>query len=239
MECKPFKVICGNERLITPSGLAIIGLLLRQTELCKRLNQLGQPKEYTHQNYECIIGYLGLLCQGKTCLEDMREMQEDPSYYTRALRMGSIASAETVRQRLDELGGELASGCQLMEESARMLKRAGITPAPTFTGHVALDEDVSVHDNSKTKKEGVERTYLGMDGYAPIYAYLGEEGFLCNVALRKGKCHSQNGTVDFMEETIQLARQSTSEKLLVRMDSGNDALDNIKLFVKEGGRLPD
>lgn len=233
MEYAPFNVICGNERLITPSGLAIVGLLLRQTELRKRLNQLGQPKGYTHLNYECFVGYLGLLCQGKTGFEDMREMQEDPSYYKRALQMGSVPSAETVRQRLDELGGELVAGDQIMEVSAQLLKRVGINPTPTFTGHVVLDVDVSVHDNSKTKKEGVERTYLGMDGYAPIYAYLGEEGYLCNVELRNGKCHSQNGTVDFMEKTIPLARQTTSKKLLVRMDSGNDALDNIKLFVKE------
>jgi len=32
-------------------------------------------------------------------------------------------------------------------------------------------------DNSKTKKEGVSRTYKGDDGYAPIAAYLGGEGW--------------------------------------------------------------
>jgi len=39
-----------------------------------------------------------------------------------------------------------------------------------------LDIDVTPFDNSGTKKEGVSRTYKGMDGYAPIFAYLGEEG---------------------------------------------------------------
>jgi len=33
---------------------------------------------------------------------------------------------------------------------------------------VALDIDVSPFDNSMTKKEGVSRTYMGIDGYAPI-----------------------------------------------------------------------
>jgi hypothetical protein len=121
-----------------------------------------------------------------------------------------------------------------MEEGAKLLKNNGIEPSPIFTGHVPLDVDVSVHDNSKTKREGVGRTYKGIDGYAPIYAYLGEEGYLCNVELREGICHSQNGTVGFLEETLRLAKQITSKKLLARMDSGNDSIDNIKLFTKGG-----
>jgi len=234
MDQKTYKIVFGKERLITPGGLAIVGQLVKQTDLRIRLKSLGKPKEYKHSNFECVAGYLGLLCQGKTEYEDMREMLEDPSYYCTALRMNSVASAETVRQRLDYLGPELAKTSLIMEESAKLLKTCGIEPTSTFTGHVALDVDISVHDNSKTKKAGVAKTYLGIDGYAPIYAYLGEEGYLCNTELREGSSHSQDGTEEFLEETLRLAKETTAEKLLVRMDSGNDALDNIKLCIKEG-----
>ncbi len=234
MEIKPLKVMLTKERLITPSGLALVGALLEKTGLGRLLNRLGKPKEYKHQNNSCVFGYTGLLCQGKTAYEDMREMQEDPSFYCQALRINTIPSAEMTRQRLDYLGLELCAGDVIMEGSAKMLESVGAQPTPTFTGHVALDIDVSPHDNSKTKKEGVERTYKGVDGYAPIYAYIGEEGYVCNVELREGSCHSQcEGTVEFLEDTIHLARQMAAEKLLVRMDSGNDALDNLRLFVKE------
>jgi hypothetical protein len=60
------------------------------------------------------------------------------------------------------------------------------------------------------------------------------EGYIVNAELREGSCHSQNGTPEFLEDTLRLAKQITDKKLLVRMDSGNDALDNIKLFIKEG-----
>jgi hypothetical protein len=54
---------------------------------------------------------------------------------------------------------------------------------------------------------------------------------VCNVELRDGRCHSQcEGTVDFLAKTLRLAKQATEEKLLVRMDSGNDSKDNIELF---------
>ncbi|MBL0283365.1 MAG: hypothetical protein IPQ01_05345 [Zoogloea sp.] len=41
-------------------------------------------------------------------------------------------------------------------------------------------------DNSDTKKKGVERTYMGFDGYAPIADYLAEEGNCLGLELRLG-----------------------------------------------------
>ena len=232
---KPIKLKVTQDRLITPSGLILVGALLLKTKLGELLNRLGKPSTVKHQNANCVIPYIGLLCQGKTDYEDVREMQEDASFYCQALQINTIPSAETVRQRLDYLGVEIASSSDfVMEESAGLLRSVGMEPTPTFTGHVPLDIDVSVHDNSQTKKEGVERTYMGIDGYSPIYAYIGEEGYACNGELRDGGCHSQcEGTVDFLAETLRLAKQMTDKKLLVRMDSGNDALDNIKLYEKE------
>ena len=67
----------------------------------------------------------------------------------------------------------------------------------------------------------------GFDGYAPIMAYIGDEGFLVNTELREGKQHSQKGTPDFLRETLRLAHQMTDQQLLIRMDSGNDAAENL------------
>jgi hypothetical protein len=222
-----------DERLITPSGLALVGRLVKKTSLDWQLNRIGS-KEAFHKNSSCVIGYMGLLCQGKSVYDDIREMHADTEFYSQALHIESIPSAETVRQRMDALGFELAATDMIMEESAGLLVTAEILPTPTFTGHVPLDIDVSVHDNSQTKKEGVGRTYKGIDGYAPIHAYIGEEGYFVNTELREGSCHSQcDGTVEFLEDTIRMAKRITSHKLLVRLDSGNDALDNIKLFIRD------
>jgi hypothetical protein len=79
---------------------------------------------------------------------------------------------------------------------------------------VHVDLDVSPHDNSKTKKEGVSRTYKGCDGYAPMHAYIGTPGYFINTELRTGSQHSQKGTPEFLRETIDLCRQVTDEPLL-------------------------
>ena len=232
---KPIKIKETQDRLITPGGLLLVGSLLARTALSKLLNRLGKLKDFTHQNASCVLSYVALLCQGKTAYEDIRELEEDADFSCDALRIDTIPSEETMRQRLDYLAKEIAGSDMVMEASAEMLKSVGLEPTPAFTGHVPVDIDVSPHDNSNTKKEGVGWTYKGFDGYAPIYAYIGEEGYVCNAELREGTCHSQcAGTVSFLADTLRLAGQITDQRLLVRMDSGNDALDNIKLFIKEG-----
>ena len=99
--------------------------------------------------------------------------------------------------------------------------------------YVPVDIDVTTFDNSKSNKEGVSRTYKGFDGYAPIMAYIGTEGYLVNLELRGRKQHGWKETPDFLVETIALCHQLTDKPLLIRLDSGNDASENIGIFMEE------
>jgi len=114
-----------------------------------------------------------------------------------------------------------------------MLRKMHIEPTALDNGFVPVDIDVTPFDNSKSNKEGVSCTYKGFDGYAPIMAYIGTEGYLVNLELRIGKQHCQKETLDFLRETIELCRQLTEKPLLIRLDSGNDASENIGIFMEE------
>ena len=101
-------------------------------------------------------------------------------------------------------------------------------------GLAPVDIDVTPMDNSKSKKEGVSRTYKGFDGYAPMMAYIGTEGYAINFELREGKQHCQKGTVEFLQETIKLCHKLTDKPLLIRLDSGNDSIDNVAVLMDAG-----
>ena len=101
-------------------------------------------------------------------------------------------------------------------------------------GLVPVDIDVTPMDNSKSKKEGVSRTYKGFDVYAPMMAYIGTEGYAINFELREGKQHCQKGTVEFLQETIKLCHKLTDKPLLIRVDSGNDSIDNVAVLMDTG-----
>jgi hypothetical protein len=149
----------------------------------------------------------------------------EDDYFKQALGIGRMPSVERLRQRLDEAGAELIP---VVNRSSRtMLKRLKAPITGYRNGLVPLNMDVFPQDNSNTKKEGVSRTYKNYDGYAPMAAYLGMEGWCLEVELRPGSQHSQNGFVDFLNRVIAGAKDLTKQPLLVRADSGNDAIETL------------
>ena len=237
MNNRRFVIEFTNERLITPSGLAIVGGMLGKSDLVKRLNRIPVDKCKRSQpqikNGDIALTYIGLLAQGKTQFEAVKEMQDDPEYYKDALGVvRAIPSAETLRQRMDDIGDSRRE--DILQTNLSMFTAHGVKPSPLSNGLTPLDIDVSPFDNSKTSKEGVSRTYKGFDGYAPIFAYLGTEGFLVNAELREGKQHCQKGTASFLRETLSLSHQMTDGQLLIRLDSGNDAAENLGILLEDG-----
>lgn len=225
-----------DERLITPSGLCIVGNMLGNSEFveyCNRRQDIPKRSEAQIPNGDIVLSYIGLLVQGKVPFEAVNEMKSDPEYYHYALGLKKgIPSAETLRQRLDAIGNSLRK--QLLDANVKLLLTHGVLPRAISKGLIPLDIDVTPLDNSKSHKEGVSRTYKGHDGYAPIVAYLGIEGFMVNVELREGKQHCQSGTPQFLRETLKLAHRMTNQQLLIRLDSGNDAQENMGILLEDG-----
>ncbi len=94
-------------------------------------------------------------------------------------------------------------------------------------GWLPLDVDTFAMDNGQTVKEGVGRTYAGVDGYCPLAAYLGRYGFCLELALRPGVQHSAKETVFNLQRVIPIAQRLSASgpkaPLLARLDSGFDA----------------
>lgn len=225
-----------DERIIPASGLAVVGALLGKSDFAKKLNRMDVTKNRSqHQikNGDIILTYIGMLCMGKPYFEAVHEMDEDKAFYQAALGITrSIPSEETLRQRMDDIGDSLRE--TILNENIELLISNKIQPTALPNRFVPVDIDVTPMDNSKSKKEGVSLTYKGFDGYAPMMAYIGTEGYAINFELREGKQHCQNGTVEFLQETIRLCKKLTDQPLLVRLDSGNDSIDNVAVLIDAG-----
>ena len=213
---------CDDELYTVHTGLALVGLCLnRFTTMEKQLaKEVGKCRGISHA--DVLKGYVGLLCVGKSDYEAITDKMED-EYFKESLGIGQVPSAETLRQRLDAYAEPFR---KVVEESAvEMVKRSKAPVSALYTGHVPLDIDVFPMDNSNTKKEGVSRTYHNYDGYAPIAAYLGLEGWCLEVELRPGSQHSQEGFIPFLGRVLKKARGITKKGLLVRLDSAHDAVE--------------
>ncbi len=225
-----------NERLITPSGLSLVGQMLSKSNFIKKCNNQkidNKRSQSQIKNGDILLSYIGLLCQGKTAYEDIREMSADPDYYKLALGITrAIPSAETLRQRMDDIGSSLRS--DILSANVEMFRSYKISPSSLPSGFVPVDLDVTPMDNSKTSKEGVSYTYKGFVGYAPMMAYIGTEGFLVNTELRKGSQHCQCNTPAFLKQTLSYSHHLTDKQLLIRLDSGNDAAENLGILIEDG-----
>jgi hypothetical protein len=88
-------------------------------------------------------------------------------------------------------------------------------------------------DNSGSHREGVSYTYKGFDGFHPMLAYLGEQGYLLAQQLRPGSQHAQKDFIPFFKQAIGAARRLTEGRLLARMDAAHDADDTLRACLDE------
>jgi hypothetical protein len=232
-----FEIEESDEVFTTHAGLSLVGGLLAKTRLEERLNAVVVPGRVAPHvsNAEVAFAYVGLLCQGKSDFDHIEPFRKD-RFFGLSLGLREVPSSPTLRQRLDLAASGADWPAILREESADLLHRLGATISPVSWRvdkqeyhYVPLDIDVSPFDNSETKKEGIGYTYKGFFGYAPIFAYLGLEGYAVNGELRGGSVHSQKGAVEFIHESVGCARRITDKTILLRVDSGHDSCDTLRV----------
>jgi hypothetical protein len=211
-----------DEFYTSHSGLALVGLgVNRFTKLSGKLKR-AMPDTKTISSIDVIRSYIGLLALAKSDFEAITDMRDD-RFFHESMGLKSIPSAETLRQRLDEI----ATDAQPIVSSTftEFIQRSKERVTPLAIGHVPLDIDVFCMDNSGTKKEGVAHTYHGYHGYAPIAAYLGAEGWCLNLEFREGSQHSQKNFIPFLKKSLARAGELTKRRLLLRLDSAHDAIE--------------
>jgi hypothetical protein len=228
------------------AGLALIG----QCFEAAGLNQMDGrfPTAQGLSTSEILKTYTALLSLGKSDFEAIEEFRED-RFFQEALQLGKVPSSAWLRQRLERLAAapEAETGVTevLTDHSVRMLQqtRAPVSPHPGF---VPLDFDTFVMDNSSTRKESVSRTYQGVDGYTPIAAYLGNEGWCVGLELRPGSQHSARETHYFLERALPRVKALVvaQQAVLSRSDSGFDSArllflqdDERQAWAQEGRRF--
>ena len=235
------KIVSTKEIIATHGGNILPGTLLAKTKLVPRIDMLSKGIVHTTKDIstgDAVVAYIGSLCQAQPEFEAIEQFRND-GYFAESLGITRVPSCSTLRQRLDALGEERKNQtiAVILEESSRLLHTLGTAITPCLAKYVPLDIDVSPFDNSNTKKEGVSWTYKKFNGYSPIFAYLGEEGYCVNAELREGSQHCQKDTPAFLRQAINNAKRATDSPILVRMDSGNDSEDNIAVMQSRDSRV--
>lgn len=226
---KRFKIEQSDADIVSHGGLALIGQALqRHTKLAPEIDA-QVPLRHGIKHSDVMKSYLAMLCLGKNDFEAINTIESE-FYFMSALDIDAIPCEATLRQRMDN---HARAFLPIVEKASRdFLARIQPTLSPLHTGHIPLDADVTPMDNSGTAKEGVSRTYKGYDGYAPMPVYLGQEGYCLAFELREGKQHCQRQTPALLDNALREARKITDQPLLLRLDGGNDSIENIDVVLE-------
>ena len=165
---------------LTPTaGLALVGHFLKTLAPVLADVDAASPVRTGVASSDIVRSYLGLLVQGKSDFDAIENLRGD-RFFKQALGIGLLPSSPTLRQRMDAHAALLAG--QVMPMIERVLTRHAPDYGVLPCGWLPLDIDTFAMDNSGTSKEGVGRTYAGVDGYCPLAAYLGSHGFCLDLA---------------------------------------------------------
>lgn len=222
---KRFKIEQSDQEFYTShSGLALVGLgVNRFTALVSALAK-AVPSDDVISHGDVIKSYCGILAQAKSDFVAVEQYRDD-DFFRESLGNSHVPSEGTMRQRMDENAARFLP--VVSWSSIEFLENTKAPLTPLATGHISLDIDGFVMDNSGSKKEKVTPTYRKVDGYLALPAYLGAEGWLVNLHLLSGSQHPQKEFISYIRETLARVRQFCSTKLLVRADSAHDSMDNL------------
>ena len=235
---KRFEIERSDADIVSHGGLVLLGRALSEyTDLKADLDELKLRHGTRHS--DVMLAYTALVALGKNDFEAINTI-DSPEYFSEALGLERIPAEAVLRQRMDGRAGDFIA---VLDKANRdFLMRSRPTLGTVSTGHVALDVDVTPFDNSNSRKEGVGWTYKCHDGYSPIAAYLGAEGYCLGLELRPGRQHCQKDTPAFLRRMLDDAGAVTDEPVLLRLDGGNDSIDNVEVVLghneRTGGRAP-
>ena len=236
-----FELKQSTRHMTSYAGLILIGQCLEAAGLNFLDKKFPTPKGQIRTS-DIVKSYIGLLALGKSDFEAIESFRKD-RFFRQALQIERVPSSAWMRQRMEILAVDLREETDVF--SVRLLQRTE-APITARNGFVCLDFDTFVMDNSGTKKEWVSRTYQGVDGYTPIAAYLGNEGWCLALELRPGSQHSTLETHYFLERVLPRAHElvPVAAPVLSRSDSGFDSVrllfqqdDEKRAWAEEGRRF--
>ena len=159
---RPIQVKQLDYDLTPAAGLALVGHLLRTLTPVLSDVDAALPVRTGVATSDIVRSDLGLLVQGKSNFDTIENLRGD-KFFKQSLGIGLLPSSPGLRQRMD------ASATDLAEQVLPMVERLLAHHVPDYgtlpCGWLPLDIDTFAMDNSGTAKEGVGRTYVGVDGY--------------------------------------------------------------------------
>ncbi len=217
------KVVHDQKLQLGPAGLVMLGEMAKAIELDRVARSFSKGKPHI-TTADILRTMIGLLTQGKADFDHVKAFIGD-EFFMNSMGIGRVPSAETYRQKFQDLALNTELEKMLPKLSVKLWKKTGMEHEfieKNDQKWVRIDIDPVIYDNADTKKEGTAWTYNNQFGFAPIFAHFAS-GWMINAKLNTGNTsfHGQEAT-SFILESLDLADRMSEARKLVVMDCGFD-----------------
>ena len=217
---KQYKIKTGKGELNSTGGNHLFGILLKSHAQQAIPVNFQSRRSDAIADRDILLTQIGLLCNGRNDFNDV-DLYRNDELFMNAFGLKTVASEPVFRQRFDDLPAARTHAAlrelNIQQLSTRTFGRVdadGMLLVP-------VDIDVSPFDNSGSSKQGVSFTYKKHDGYAPIFAYIGTEGYMLDCELRPGKQHCQRGTPEFIQRSVKMLKECLEQWLALARRVGD------------------
>ena len=215
-----FGGIAAVHRLVTKLGLA------KEVDATLKLLKVHLP--YHESDHVLNLAY-NVMCGG-TCLEDIERLRHDQAYMN-ALNAKLIPDPTTAgdfTRRFSE-----ADVIGLMDCINAIRPKLWRTRAASLLAPVAyIDVDGTTAPTYRQKKRGMDISYKGVWGYAPLIVSLANTKEVLYVVNRPGNASSHQGAVPWIDAAIALVKPH-AQRLCLRGDTDFSLTSHFDRWAKD------
>jgi hypothetical protein len=191
-------------RAIGFGGIGAVHTLVTQLGLDKAINA-NVPLLKTHVPYfesDHVLNIAYNVLTGGTCLEDIDRLRDDPSY-TDSLSAQRIPDPTTAGDFLRRF--EVANIGRLQETLNQARRKVWAQQPPSFFRKGIIDVDGTIAPTTGECKQGMDISYKGIWGYAPLIVSLANTKETLYLVNRPGNQTSSTGAGEWIDRAIEVA----------------------------------
>ena len=214
-------------------GIALAHRVVRQMGLPELIDGsvdvFKGPSPYAVSDHVLNLAY-NAMCGGRT-LDDLELRRRDTAYMDAlgATRIPDPTTAGDFLRRFDR--GDIDDLTEAINEArTRAWKRQG----ESFFKRAIIDVDGTIAGTYGECKEGMDMSYKGIWGYAPLLVSLANTGEILYTRNRPGNRPSHDGCFDYLDPAVEVARDAGFRKVRLRGDGHFALTDDFDHWTGDG-----
>lgn len=231
----------GNEELSMSSrvratdvgGIVLVHRLVRQLGLAELIDEnveLFEVRRPYHESDHVLTLAYSIVCGGRA-LDDIEHLRKDEAYLDAlgAARIPDPTTAGDFLRRFQR--GDIDDLHEAIHVARQRVWRKNEN---AFFERATIDVDGTIAGTQGECKEGMDMSYKGTWGYAPLLVTLANTGEILYTRNRPGNRPSHEGCFDYLDPAVELAREAGFRSVLLRGDSHFALTDDFDHWSTEG-----